>query len=171
MAVIFAGLWRRSELETQRAEASKLVALAQVRLQADPTEALAYTTASLEVADTPAARTFAMRALWEAPPALVLESPGTDLSFVRFSPEGERIAFSGFTDAAGVWSDTGQGPIVLRGLEKETTRGRNTIQWISEEVVSHDLPPGWRSELDRPNETSFGDGPEMNSLGNLVPGP
>ena len=58
----------------QRAEASKLLALAQLKLQEDPTEALAYATASLELADTKEARLMALRALQEAPPAWELPS-------------------------------------------------------------------------------------------------
>ena len=50
-----------------RAEASKLLALAERHLEDDPTEALAYATASLELADTLEARVFATRALWRGP--------------------------------------------------------------------------------------------------------
>ena len=46
--------------EALRAEASKLLALAQTRLDEDPTEALAYTTSSLELTDTPEARVLAL---------------------------------------------------------------------------------------------------------------
>jgi DNA-binding winged helix-turn-helix (wHTH) protein/WD40 repeat protein len=137
VAVIFAGLWRRSELETRRAEASKLVALAQARLQMDPTEALAYATASLGLADSPAARSFMMRALWEAPPALVLESPG---QVMRFSPEGRRVAISGFADVVTVWSDSGDGPIVLRGLET-SSESMNSVRWISESLLATGMNP------------------------------
>ena len=45
VAAVFATLWRRSVLETRRAEASKLVALAQAQLETDPTEALAFAVA------------------------------------------------------------------------------------------------------------------------------
>ncbi len=67
VAAALSMLWRRSVQETRRAEAAKLLALAQARLDDDPTEALALTTASLEVADTREAREFVMRVLWTAP--------------------------------------------------------------------------------------------------------
>ena len=62
----------QARAEALRAEASRLVTLAQLRLADDPTEALAYATASLELADTPEARVFVMKALWEAPPSFTL---------------------------------------------------------------------------------------------------
>ena len=76
VAMVFATLWRRSVLETRRAEAAKLLALAQVQLDTDPTEALAYATASLELADTEEARIFAVRSLWAGPPLRALDSQG-----------------------------------------------------------------------------------------------
>ena len=121
--------------EANRAEAAKLVALAQARLQTDPTEALAFTTASLEMADTPAARSFVMRALWEAPPALVLDSAGGPAVFPRFSPDGSAIASMGFRDAAAVWWDTGDGPLILDPPGSRAVRGW-TAQWISQELVA-----------------------------------
>ena len=73
---IVAGFWRRSVAEARRAEAAKLLAIAQLRQEEDPTEALAFTTASLELADTEEARMFALRLLWAVPPALEVESQG-----------------------------------------------------------------------------------------------
>ncbi len=66
-------LWRRSVLETRRAEAASSSRLAQVQLETDPTEALAYATSSLELADTQEARIFAVRALWAGPPLRALD--------------------------------------------------------------------------------------------------
>jgi WD40 repeat protein len=62
----------RAEAEAQRAEAGKLLALGQRYLDADPTAALAYARASLELADTPEARRFAVEVLWRAPVARIL---------------------------------------------------------------------------------------------------
>ena len=63
VAVTTASLWRRSETsrqkaeaETQRAEASKLLALGQRELETYPTAALAYVLKSLELADTEVGR-------------------------------------------------------------------------------------------------------------------
>jgi DNA-binding winged helix-turn-helix (wHTH) protein/WD40 repeat protein len=121
--------------EANRAEAAKLVALAQARLQTDPTEALAFTTASLEVTDTAAARSFVMRALWEAPPAFVLDSRGAPTVFPRFSPDGSAIALMGFRDVAAVWWDTGDGPLVLDPPGRRAVRGW-AAQWISQELLA-----------------------------------
>jgi WD40 repeat protein len=126
--------------EASRAEAAKLVALAQARLQTDPTEALAFTTASLEVTDTPAARSFMMRALWEAPPAIVLGSRGAPAVFPRFSPDGSAIAVMGFTDVAAVWWDTGDGPLVLDPPGRRAVRGW-AAQWISQEFLVTGVQP------------------------------
>jgi DNA-binding winged helix-turn-helix (wHTH) protein/WD40 repeat protein len=137
VAVVFIGLWRRGVLETRRAEASKLVALAQAQLETDPTEALAYATASVELADSPTARSFLLRALWEAPPARVLESPGPA---IRFSPEGGWVAVSGFAGVATVWSDSGDGPINLPGLET-SPESMNNVRWISENLLATGMNP------------------------------
>ncbi len=65
-------LWRRSVAEAQRAEASKLLALGRLDLETHPTAALAYARKSLEVADTPEARRFALEVLWRGPVARIL---------------------------------------------------------------------------------------------------
>jgi WD40 repeat protein len=92
-------LWRRSVLETRRAEAGKLLALAQAQLEPDPTGALAYTRASLDLFDTPQARRFALEVLWSAPVARILpvqrmarelglpEDP-SHIARIKFSPDG-----------------------------------------------------------------------------------
>ncbi len=63
---------RRAEAEANRAEAAKLLALGQVVLESYPTAALAWTTSSLELADTREGRLLALRALQKAPPVMVL---------------------------------------------------------------------------------------------------
>jgi hypothetical protein len=72
VAATLATLWRRSVAETRRAEAGKLLALGQAELEDDPTAALAYARASLEQADSPEARRFAVEALWSGPVARML---------------------------------------------------------------------------------------------------
>jgi DNA-binding winged helix-turn-helix (wHTH) protein/WD40 repeat protein len=118
-----------------RAEAAKLVAMAQAQLQTDPTEALAFTTASLEVADTPAARSFMMRALWEAPPAIVLDAHGAPTVVPRFSPDGSAVALMAYRDVATVWSDTGDKPLVLDPPERRAVKSWGA-QWISQELLA-----------------------------------
>ena len=60
---IVAASRQQAVAEARRAEAAKLLALAQLQLDVSPAEALAYATSSLELADTGAARLFALEAL------------------------------------------------------------------------------------------------------------
>jgi WD40 repeat protein len=106
---------RQEAVESARlAEASKLVALAQLRLEEDPTEALALTTASLEVADTREARVFAMKALWKAPPAFEVVG-GHNVFVSAFSRDGKWLAAAGLGEEVGVWAETGEKVAVLSG--------------------------------------------------------
>jgi WD40 repeat protein len=122
----------RADRETLRAEASKLLALAELRLDEDPTEALALTTASLELADTHEAREFAVRVLADTPPATeLLVSPGKKLAAdVAFSPDGRWLATIGFAEEGHVWSDTGEGPVVLPGHVPNPNGGLQA-RWLS----------------------------------------
>jgi len=92
---IVGSLWQRSEKETRRAEAQKLLALGQLELEIDPTAALAWARASLEVFDTREGRRFALRALANGPIARVLPLEVTGRA-ATFSPDGEWLAFEGF---------------------------------------------------------------------------
>jgi len=62
----------KAEAEALRAEASKLLALARTEIDRYPTAALAYARKSLELADTPEARRFAVEVLWRGPVARIL---------------------------------------------------------------------------------------------------
>ena len=119
----------------QRAEASKLLALAQMKLQEDPTEALAYATASLELADSKEARLMALRALQEAPPAWELPFPSEiNPRWPAFSPDGQHLAVAGFSAEVGVWRDDGSPPLRLPGHETSPSGG-NRAQWASTELL------------------------------------
>ncbi len=92
---VMGALWRRSEVERIRAEASKLMALAQMEVDTDPTAALAYATKSVELDDTQAARFFALRIVQNSPTASVMSPPlpsGESFYFRMFSPNGEWLA-------------------------------------------------------------------------------
>ena len=78
-----------------RAEAAKLLALAELKLQEDSSEALAFTMASLEVEDSEEARVFAMKVLWEAPPAFELDVGSQGSRVPEFSPDGKWLASAG----------------------------------------------------------------------------
>jgi serine/threonine protein kinase/WD40 repeat protein len=100
--------------EAMQAEASKLLALAQNRLEDDPTEALALTTASLRLADTRESRVFVVRTLAQGPPVREVESgSGSGWSTLQFSPDGTRLANAGSDEQVRVWTEDGQGPVRL----------------------------------------------------------
>jgi WD40 repeat protein len=101
----------------RRAEASKLLAMGQERLAADPTEALAYATASLELSDTREARLFALKAVWEAPPVLEFSAQGQDFNLwnPRFSPDGRQLAAGAYDADARVIRDDGSPVGSLKG--------------------------------------------------------
>ena len=69
---VVGSFWRRSVLETRRAEAQKLIALGQLELEDYPTATVAHAIASLELADSPEARQLAQAALWKGPTAFVV---------------------------------------------------------------------------------------------------
>jgi WD40 repeat protein len=159
VAIVLFTLWRRSVHETRRAEATKLLALAQARVIDDPTEALALTTASLEVADTREAREFVMRALWAAPPALELEvETAMERREVSFSPGGRHVAVAGNVPEVRVWADDGQGPIRLGG---HLMIPPNIALWADDDlVVTSDVEGGraWLPFADRTKVWSIPDG-------------
>jgi len=89
VAIVFAALWRRSVLETRRAEAAELVAIGQLELDSYPSATVAYTIASVELADSPTARRLALEALLQGPTALVASE---DVAWrTRFSPDGRSL--------------------------------------------------------------------------------
>jgi WD40 repeat protein len=103
VATVLGALWRRSVRETRRAEAGKLLALGQAQLEADPTAVLAYTRASLELADTLETRRFAVEVLWSAPVARILPvqrmakelglpEDTSAIQHIRLSPDGRWLA-------------------------------------------------------------------------------
>jgi serine/threonine protein kinase/WD40 repeat protein len=131
---IVAALWRRSEVQARRAEASKLLAVAQLKLQEDPTEALAFTTASLELSDTKEARLMAIRALQEAPPAWEALSGFRYAAQPTFSEDGRQLAVAGFTPIVGIWSENGGPPILLPDHDV-SPRGPNVAAWVSDKLL------------------------------------
>jgi DNA-binding winged helix-turn-helix (wHTH) protein/WD40 repeat protein len=121
VAAVTTTLWRRSVLEARRAEAAKLLALAQVQIETGPTEALAYATASLELADTNEGRIFALRSLWPGPPLRALnlqETIDNQFMYPTFSPDGRWLAVAGLgSEYVLVYGEHGGEPIALGGHE------------------------------------------------------
>ena len=142
-------LWRRSVQQTRRAEAAKLLALAQLRLERDATEALAYATASLELADTPEARGLAVRALWAGPPARVLTAELNAAKDPVFSPDGRWLAASGHHEEVFVWRDTGGDPIRLPGHTVSPIDPSSVLWSSSKYVVTGHWTDGRAADLVR----------------------
>ena len=123
---------------SRRAEASKLLALAELRLAEDPTEAAVLAGVSLEEADTLEARAFLMKALWESPLAFELIADQSVRS-PAFSPDGKWLAAAGHASVARVWSEEGGGQTVLPGLES-SPRGPSNARWASNDILVTGLP-------------------------------
>ena len=126
------GISRQKAVDAQRrGEASRLLTLAQLRIKDDPTEALAFATASLELADSPDARAFVMKALWEAPPAFDLPvDASVSARIPAFSPDGRYLAAAGHSETAGLWSDDGKEVAQLTG-HGASPRRSNLVGWAS----------------------------------------
>jgi len=133
VATVLGTLWRSSVQETRRAEAAKLLALAEVRLGVDSTEALAYATASLQLADNSEARTFVMKALWAAPPAQVMLGAQQSGTFPRFSPDGRWLAVAGHAEDVLVYEQDGGPPLRLPGHTISTAS--NLAFWASSSLL------------------------------------
>jgi WD40 repeat protein len=103
-------LWRQADAEARRAEAAELLALGRLELEDRPTTGLAYVLASLERADTPAARRFAVETLAHGASAFIL--PG-DTQFVDFSRDGRWLAAGGTVGGVRLWSREGGPPVSL----------------------------------------------------------
>jgi WD40 repeat protein len=134
VAAVTGGLWLRSEAEARRAEAAKLLAIAQLQFEADPTEALAYTVASLELADTSEARVFALKILQEVPPALVLDSLGESSRLPAFSGSGRWFAAAGHAADVFVFERGGAGPVRLPD-HKASPRGHVEAAWLGDRYL------------------------------------
>jgi WD40 repeat protein/DNA-binding winged helix-turn-helix (wHTH) protein len=122
IAAATSALWRRSEAsrsraeeQTARAEASRVLALGRLALEDDPTAALAYATASVEMADTPEARRFALEALWRGPAAFFLPLPPGEWWRLDVSPDDRWVAVSSFGETVLVYPSSGGSPLSLGG--------------------------------------------------------
>jgi WD40 repeat protein len=129
---IVVSISRQQAVDTQRrGEASRLITLAVLRMKDDPTEALAFATASLELSDSRDARAFVTKALWEAPPAFDLPAdPSVSARVPAFSPDGQHLAAAGHSETAGLWADDGREVARLPG-HSASPRMSNLARWIS----------------------------------------
>ena len=135
-------MWRRSALETRRAEAearhreaAQLLALGRLRLADRPSAALAYAIASLGCADNEPARRFAVEVVWQGPPALF--TPEMVPPYSReWSPDGRWLALGGETGLFLLSRDTGERRRLMMSQEIGlgfTSDGRRlvSIDWSS----------------------------------------
>ncbi|HSE42310.1 MAG TPA: protein kinase [Acidobacteriota bacterium] len=109
----------RADSEARRAEASKLLALARFGMANSETAALAYTIASLEVADTPEARRFALETLWHGPISSIIPAKEIvkelDLGYgLQFSPNGKWLATESSIQIY-IWPQNGSLPWIVKG--------------------------------------------------------
>ena len=126
LAVVFAS---RQEARQQalRAEANQLLALGRVAIEDDPTAALAYALASLERADNPVTRLFALEVLGRGPASFFLERPHWGVSdqgavSVDMSPDGRWLAAGYHDGSLRLWPSNGGAP---RSLERQDSSIRS----------------------------------------------
>jgi serine/threonine protein kinase/WD40 repeat protein len=112
--VVVATLWGRAVAEAHQREAAELLALGRLELEDHPTAGLAYALASLERADNPAARRYAVEALAHGAAAFELH---LETESVDFGGDGRWLATGGLGAGAQVWSREGGAPVSLGSPE------------------------------------------------------
>jgi WD40 repeat protein len=141
VVAVITGLWvqsRRSERQAiaaaRRAEASKLFALGQLEEAEHPTAALAYAIKSLELADSPDVRRFALEMLWRGPTAFVLGANEEVEQFgAHFSPDGKWLLEIGEAGRTRLWANDGSELPWLEGHEAGTVWGgfSSDSRWLT----------------------------------------
>ncbi len=120
VAATVTALWRQSEAERLRAEASKLLALGRLELAEGSSTAVAHALAALELADSGDARRFALEALWQGPTGLVLhdaDRPEIIPWPFDISTEGRWLALSLYPGGFGMMHEDGTLVRLPRSLE------------------------------------------------------
>lgn len=117
---VISNFWRKATVarddavaETRRAEAGRVLAIGRAIPEADPSTKLAYALASLEFADTPQARSFALQALSEGPPAHAMEMQSSPPVSVQFSPDGKWTAVTGTDGTVQLVPRDGTAPVTV----------------------------------------------------------
>jgi len=132
-------LWIRAQNAQRLSEANRLNALARLEIDRNPTTALAYAIASLELHDSPPARKFAIEVLLTGPPSIPLFPNsfrigrdslecGCENSRLTWSPDGRWLAQACAEEAVRVWSRNGGPPLVLRAPDA-TSRGMGVYRF------------------------------------------
>jgi hypothetical protein len=122
IATVIGIFWRRSVAQELRAEAGQLLSLARQRLPDHATEALAYATAGLELADRREVRELALEALGRGPVEIRTPIPanlGLDVSPDGHWMAARRTGDGGmFGGGAALWPSDGGSPVPLEGSEE-----------------------------------------------------
>lgn len=127
VALALGVLWRGSEHARRAAEAAELLSLGHLRIEGNPSAALAHAIASLEKADSDAARRFSLRALWSGSLAHAVTGASKPC-YPLWSPDGRWLAAGGTvgvlllerdTGASRTWGDSA---ILPRGFSRDASR-------------------------------------------------
>jgi eukaryotic-like serine/threonine-protein kinase len=152
-------LWQRAVREGRRAEAARVLALGRVELDRYPTAAVAYARRSLEIADSPAARAFAVEALWRGPTARILPVPTGGALTASWSPDGRWLAAYTFSENVQVFGEDGGPARAIGGFTTATTVAKVFFSAKSDALVTQvPMEPGRRL-------VSFPEGKEIRRLG------
>ena len=95
-----------ARMEARRAEASNIFTLGRNLIEEDPSAALAHVIASLELADNPVVREFAMGLVARGPTAFS-EDVGQDALRMTFSRDGTWLAAGGWQGLHKLWNEDG----------------------------------------------------------------
>jgi WD40 repeat protein/DNA-binding winged helix-turn-helix (wHTH) protein len=109
LAITLTGLWRRSEREARRAEASALFRYGQSIVDRYPHGALGAALSSLELVDDVEVRRFAVQALQRGPKGHGPKG-GEPIMSVEFSPDGAWLAAGGFDGSVRLYHESGGEP-------------------------------------------------------------
>ncbi len=126
---VVVGFWHRSELARLRSERAREVVrahhlLSLARLQVEPSLALAFNLASLELHDDSDARELAVAILWKGPPEIRMSREVQNLAFSR---DGRWIAVSFSGKGIEIWPRSGGRSIAM--LESESCALPSFNRW------------------------------------------
>jgi WD40 repeat protein len=144
--------------QARRAEAARVLALGRMELDRYPTAAVAYARRSLEIADTPAARAFAVEALWRGPTAHLLPVPNGALT-ASWSPDGRWLAAYTFSENVLVFGEDGGPPRAIGGFTTPSSVAKVFFSPEGDALVAQ-VPLGEAARV-----VSFPEGKEVRRLG------
>lgn len=142
-------LWRNASVardralqQSRRAEAGRALAVARSLTDADPSMKLAYALRSLELADIPEARLFAMQAIAEGPQYHLLRENNLG---IQMSPNGKWLAVGRGGGGVVLFPQDGSKPITVN--EVDTGLGNHVPWYCQFSPDSEFLLWSWRKDL------------------------